>query len=165
MFRLCFFFMCASIHCSHESYLAYVIFTRYVLIAVSISCSNAFSFVHSTCSIWINIAAAVLLFFRHFSSFFAIKCRVSLCKYGFSKNSLAFNWYLSDEWILKDWLLRVVFLPLCQLSTIHKDHFESFVCFEFALKLFYSIDLQKKPTKLLCYIYIFCVLCVYRFLC
>lgn len=27
-------------------------------------------------------------------------------------------WYLSDEWILKDWLLRVVFLPLCQLSAI-----------------------------------------------
>lgn len=52
----------------------------------------------------------------NFSSFLQLNGDVSLCKYEFSKNALTFNWYLSDEWILKDWLLRVVFfLPLCQL--------------------------------------------------
>lgn len=133
--------------CSHESYLAYVIFTHYVLISVFIS--------HSLCSLSLSILFGRVIFFSSFRSFVlcclifllsAIKCRVSLCKYGFSKNSLAFNWYLSDEWILKDWLLRVVFLPLCQLSATKTILLARSFNGSFAENLFYWSTTKKTPT-------------------
>lgn len=80
--------------------------------------------------------------------FSAIKCRVSLCKYGFSKNSLAFNWYLSDEWILKDWLLRVVFLPLCQLSATKTISLRSVVrLLLYSLKTYFIDQHTHKHTQ------------------
>lgn len=111
MFRLCF---CVSVRMNLISH------TWFLHIMYWFLSSSRTRFVLFLC-----LSYSVALFFSSFRSFVlcclifllsAIKCRVSLCKYGFSKNSLAFNWYLSDEWILKDWLLRVVFLPLCQLS-------------------------------------------------
>lgn len=78
---------------------------------------------------WMGVCVCVIFSLP----FGAIKCGVSLAIQ---------LWYLSDEWILKDWLLRVVFLPLCQLSATVVVPFH---LLDFAVRI-----LLKKLTHKIC---------------